>query len=415
MVLRIPEFALVVLIGPSGAGKSSFARKHFRPSEILSSDYCRYLVADDENDQQATRDAFEVVHFILARRLRAGKLTVVDATNVQQEARRPLLELARQYHCAAVAIVLNLPRYACAERNHSRPDRDFPPHVLRSQAQNLRRSLGLLASEGFHNVYFLNSPEEIHSATVQREPLACNRSFEHGPFDIIGDVHGCFEELAELLKRLGYQIGPDWQVKPPENRKAIFLGDLVDGGPNPMAVLRLVMGMVRDGFALCVPGDGDVALLRQIRDGDADAVHTLSVLLTELAREPGLRARVACLLEGLPSHYVLDGGKLVVAHAGMKEEMQGRESAAVRAFALSGETNGDADELGASGHSVWAADYRGSAMVVYGHTAVCELRWIHRTVNINTAFGGRLTALRYPEREFVSVPCVRNTQTSAGC
>src|SRR5579875_3761726 len=256
---------------------------------------------------------------LVFRRLRAGKLTVVDATNVQQEARRPLLELARQYHCAAVAIVLNLPRYACAERNHSRPDRDFPPHVLRSQAQNLRRSLGLLASEGFHNVYFLNSPEEIHSATVQREPLACNRSFEHGPFDIIGDVHGCFEELAELLKRLGYQIGPDWQVKPPENRKAIFLGDLVDGGPNPMAVLRLVMGMVRDGFALCVPGDGDVALLRQIRDGDAEAVHALSVLLTELAREPGLRARVACLLEGLPSHYVLDGGKLVVAHAGMKE------------------------------------------------------------------------------------------------
>src|SRR5213592_363154 len=117
MKLTIPELSLVVLIGPSGSGKSSFARKHFKPTEILSSDFCRGLVSDDENDQGATKDAFEVLHFIAAKRLAAGKLTVIDATNVQSEARKPLLALVREYHCLPVAIVLNLPEKLCQERN----------------------------------------------------------------------------------------------------------------------------------------------------------------------------------------------------------------------------------------------------------------------------------------------------------
>src|SRR5262245_65679129 len=103
MQLSIPELALVVLIGPSGAGKSTFARTHFKPTEILSSDYCRGLVADDENDQSATGDAFDVLHFIARKRLAAGRLTVIDATNVQTEARKPLLALARAHHVLPVA------------------------------------------------------------------------------------------------------------------------------------------------------------------------------------------------------------------------------------------------------------------------------------------------------------------------
>src|SRR5512143_3836831 len=121
MKLTLPELSLVVLVGPSGSGKSTFARRHFRPTEILSSDYCRGLVSDDENDQSATKDAFDVLHFIAAKRLAAGRLTVVDATNVQPEARKPLVELARRYHCLPVAIVLNLPERLCHERNRSRP------------------------------------------------------------------------------------------------------------------------------------------------------------------------------------------------------------------------------------------------------------------------------------------------------
>ena len=129
--VTIPELALVVLVGPSGSGKSTFARKHFKSTEVVSSDFCRGLVSDDENDQAATNAAFEVLHFIASKRLKAGKLTVVDATNVQVEARKPLVALAREYHVIPVAIVFNLSDRLCQDRNQDRVDRNFGPHVIR--------------------------------------------------------------------------------------------------------------------------------------------------------------------------------------------------------------------------------------------------------------------------------------------
>src|SRR5690348_10056024 len=153
MQIKIPKLSLVVLIGPSGSGKSTFARRHFRPTEVLSSDACRAMVGDDENDQAATKDAFEVLQFIASKRLALGRLTVVDATNVQPEARKPLVELARQYHCLPVAVVLDLPERLCVERNRVRTDRDFGPHVVRNQASQLRRSMRGLSKEGFRHVF----------------------------------------------------------------------------------------------------------------------------------------------------------------------------------------------------------------------------------------------------------------------
>src|SRR5437879_6454372 len=418
MKLTIPELAVVALVGPSGSGKSSFARKHFRATEVLSSDFCRGLVSDDENSQAATNDAFEVLHFIASKRLAAGKLVVIDATNVQPEARKPIIALAREYHCIPVAIVFDLPEKLCHERNRDRPDRDFGPHVIRQQSQQLRRSLRNLQREGFRRVHILHSPEEVDAAEIAREPLWNNLKHEHGPFDIIGDVHGCFDELIDLLKQLGYSVEAQSNgeaslsdsVKPPEGRKAIFLGDLVDRGPKIPEVLHLVMNMVEAGTALCVPGNHDIKLMRKLRGKDVQITHGLADSLEQLDKKPPeFRARVSEFMDELVSHYVLDEGKLVVAHAGMKAEMQGRGSGKVRDFALYGETTGATDEFGLPVRHNWAADYRGSATVVYGHTPVPEPEWLNRTVNIDTGcvFGGKLTALRYPEREFVSVPAGR--------
>ncbi|MGI8552098.1 MAG: polynucleotide kinase-phosphatase, partial [Dehalococcoidia bacterium] len=414
MNLTIPELALVVLIGPSGAGKSTFARAHFKPTEGLSSDFCRGLAADDENDQAATKDAFEILHFIAGKRLAAGRLTVVDATNVQPEARKPLVALGREYHCLPVAIVFDLPEKLCKERNRQRPERDFGPHVIRNQSQQLRRSLRGLRHEGFRHIFVLSSAEEVEAATVLSQTLWNNLKHEHGPFDIIGDVHGCFDELSELLVQLGYQIRPDdgdsecfgYLVRPPEGRKAIFLGDLVDRGPNTPGVLRLVMSMVASKAALCVPGNHEAKLVRKLRGKNVQVTHGLAESLQQLEREPAeFRERLVAFLDGLVSHYVPDDGKLVVAHAGMKQPFQGRGSGAVRDFALYGETTGETDEFGLPVRYPWAADYRGEAMVVYGHTPVPEPQWLNRTINIDTGcvFGGRLTALRYPEKEIVSV------------
>ncbi|HLH02151.1 MAG TPA: polynucleotide kinase-phosphatase [Bryobacteraceae bacterium] len=409
MNIKIPELSLVVLIGPSGSGKSTFAKKHFLGSEILSSDYCRYLVSDDENNQAATKDAFEVLHFIARKRLGSAKLTVVDATNVQPEARKPLVALAREYHVLPVALVLNLPERLCADRNKSRSDRDFGPHVIRNQCQELRKSIRQLEREGFRHVFVMESPEQVEAAVVERVPLWNNRKFEHGPFDIIGDIHGCYDELVQLLSRLGYMVGGD-VVTPPDGRKAVFVGDLVDRGPKVVEVLKLAMNMVEAGTALCVPGNHDVKLMRKLRGKDVQVTHGLGESLSQLEIEtPDFRNQVASFLDGLVSHYVLDDGKLVVAHAGLKEEMQGRGSGKVRDFALYGETTGETDEFGLPIRLNWAAEYRGRAMVVYGHTPVPEPEWLNRTVNIDTGcvFGGQLTALRYPEKEFVSVPALR--------
>lgn len=411
MNLIIPDLSLVVLVGVSGAGKSTFARRHFKPTEILSSDYCRGLVSDDENSQAATRDAFDVLHFIARKRLAAGKLVVVDATNVQPDARKPLVQLAREFHCLPVAIVLDLPERIAEDRNKARPDRDFGAHVVRQQAQQLKRSLRGLQREGFRTVHVLKTPEEIDAAVIERQPLWNNRRDDHGPFDIIGDVHGCYDELVALLRNLGHEVdAAAATVRITSGRKLLFLGDLVDRGPKTPDVLRLVMNAVASGAALCVPGNHDVKLMRKLRGRDVQVTHGLAESLEQLAAESdAFRRDVADFIDRLVSHYVLDDGKLVVAHAGMKESMQGRGSGAVREFALYGETTGETDELGLPVRHNWAAEYRGKAMVVYGHTPVPEPEWLNRTVDIDTGcvFGGRLTALRYPEREFVAVDALR--------
>jgi len=428
MKLTLPELSLVVLVGVSGSGKSTFARQHFKPTEVLSSDACRGLVCDDENSQAATGDAFDVLHFIARKRLAAGKLTVVDATNVQPEARKPLVQLAREFHCLPVAIVLDVPERVAHDRNQTRPDRDFGPHVIRQQAAQLHKSLRGLEREGFRHVFVLRSLEDIEAAVIERQPLWNNRKHEHGPFDIIGDVHGCFDELIELLAKLGYvaaevtrrTVGEESEVGAestssrrwlhPEGRKLVFVGDLVDRGPKVPEVVRLVMDSVKHGSALCVPGNHDVKFMRKVWGKDVQITHGLAETLAQFeAYEQHYRgfSRVAAeFIDSLVSHYVLDDGRLVVAHAGMKESMQGRGSGAVREFALFGETTGETDEFGLLVRYNWAAEYRGPAMVVYGHTPVPEPEWLNRTINIDTGcvFGGKLTALRYPERELVSVP-----------
>jgi protein phosphatase len=405
--LEVPELSLVLLVGASGSGKSTFARTHFLPTEVLSSDFCRALVADDENDQAATGPAFEALHFIASKRMEAGRLTVVDATNVKREDRAPLVALARKYHFLPVAIVFNLPERVCRERNRGRPDRDFGPHVVRNQTRELRRSLRRLRKEGFRQVHILDSVDDVEAATIARTPLWNNRKHEHGPFDVVGDVHGCCDELEQLLAELGYCRSANGAYEHPERRRVVFVGDLVDRGPRIVDTVRLVKAMVDAGSALCVPGNHDMKLVRKLRGRDVQITHGLDKTLAELeqlAEEE--RNEIRDFLDGLVSHYVFDDGKLVVAHAGMKEEMAGRGSGKVRDFALYGETTGETDEFGLPVRWNWAAEYRGKAIVVYGHTPVPEPEWLNRTINIDTGcvFGGRLTALRYPEKELVSVP-----------
>ncbi|MFJ8669488.1 polynucleotide kinase-phosphatase [Streptomyces sp. NPDC093600] len=401
--LPVTDLSLVVLIGASGSGKSTFAHRHFKPTEVISSDFCRGLVADDENDQSASRDAFDVLHYIAGKRLEAGRLTVVDATNVQQEARRQLVRLAREYDVLPIAIVLDLPEQVCQERNAARPDRaDLPRHVVQRHRRELRRSLRGLEREGFRKVHVLRSVEEVEAAEVVLEKRFNDLRHLTGPFDIIGDIHGCRSELETLLAKLGYVDGHH-----PEGRTAVFVGDLVDRGPDSPGVLRRVMGMVAAGDALCVPGNHENKLGRWLKGRKVQETHGLAETIEQLGRESEeFRAEVSRFIDGLVSHYVLDEGRLVVCHAGLPEKYHGRTSGRVRSHALYGDTTGETDEFGLPVRYPWAEEYRGRATVVYGHTPVPNTSWINNTICLDTGavFGGKMTALRWPERELVDVP-----------
>ncbi|MEM1008673.1 MAG: polynucleotide kinase-phosphatase, partial [Myxococcota bacterium] len=397
----------------SSSGKSTFAQKHFLPSEVLSSDQCRAWVCDNENSLSATKDAFEILHFIAAKRLENQRLTVIDATNVQADARTKILRLAREYHCLPVAIALNLPEKECQKRNKTRTDRHLKERVIRNQAQQMRRSIRQLKKEGFRYVYTLNSLEEIEQVEIERQRLWSDRREECGPFDIIGDIHGCSEELHQLLEQLGY-VCQDQEghgtFAHPNHRKAVFVGDLVDRGPDTPGVLKTVMRMVEAQTALCVPGNHDIKLLKKLQGKRVQMRHGLAESWAQMAQEDASFALIVKdFLQSLVSHVVLDQGRLVVAHAGMREDLQGRASGAVRQFALYGETTGETDEWGLPIRYQWAAEYRGRAMVVYGHTPVASPEWLNNTVCIDTGcvFGGKLTALRYPERETVQVDAQR--------
>ena len=234
-----------------------------------------------------------------------------------------------------------------------------------------------------------------------------------GPFDIIGDVHGCADELETLLELLGYEVtwsGRDVRVTAPMGRMAVFVGDLTDRGPRTPDVLRIVMAMAEAGTALCVEGNHDNKMARWLSGANEKPTHGLQASIDQMAGEdPAFHARARNYLATLPPYLWLDGGRLVVAHAGLKAEMIGAAGGKVRSFALYGDTTGETDGYGSPVRRNWALEHNGEIAIVYGHVAAPDVQAVNNTWCIDTGccFGGRLTALRWPEREIVSTPAER--------
>lgn len=416
MRIELPEFSLVLLIGPGSAGKTTFARKHFLPTQILSSDVFRGMVCDDENEQSVTKDAFELLYHTAEKRLDHRRTTVIDATNLQRNDRKKMIALSKAQNVHAAAIVLDLPESVVRERNLARQDRRLPEAVLKSQLTALRFGRGKFKKEGFRFVYVLDSEEEIENTEIVYTKLWSDKKEEHGPFDIIGDVHGCFDELTELLETLGYGLDENGVYRHAGGRRAVFVGDLCDRGPKNADVLRTLMRMVRAGTAFCVPGNHDDKLRRYLNHGNVQISHGLENTIRELGCEDERFLEEArTFLESLVSHYIFDEGRLVVSHAGIKEEYIGRASGRIRAFCLYGDTTGETDSSGLPVRLNWASDYRGSAMIIYGHTPQEEVRAVNRTYCVDTGcvFGGKLSCIRYPEMEVVSAAAHRQYYETA--
>lgn len=412
MSIRIPDFALVLMVGPTSSGKSHVAARLFKPTEIVSSDKCRALASDDENDQTATKAAYEILELIVRRRLERRLTTVVDATNLRPEDRARFLAMGKELHAPCAAIVMRTPERLARERAAGRGDRRMPAHVFDRQSR-LFRKVGRLEKEGFRFVREIR-PEEAEEILLERFPLACDRKELAGPFDLIGDVHGCLRELRSLVAALGGTaedaLAEDGRafvrLRPAPGRTLAFLGDLVDRGPDSPGVLRSVMEACRAGAAIAVAGNHDVKFARWARGRDVVLSHGLDLTAFQFKAEPeGAKEAAASFVEGLPTHLVLDGGALVAAHAGMRADMIGRDSGAVRSFALYGDPTGAKEEDGAPVRSPWAETYDGKSHVVYGHVPDVDPEWRNLTICVDggCVYGGALRALRWPEKELVSV------------
>lgn len=344
----------------------------------------RGLVTGDPHDASADAAVRGLLLQVVEERLRRALPVVVVAPLLGRALRDPLLARVRAHHGAIAVIGLE-------------PDRR--DQALGSELDELARRKAVRA---FHR---LRAPP----VALQWTPPDCDQRQLGGPFDLIGDLHGCAGELRELLARLGWEeTGGRWAH--PQGRTLVFLGDLVDRGPRILETLTLVMDLCAQGAALCVVGNHDDKLRRHLEGKRVNPSHGLQRTLDELAAldEPAraaLVARTLAFLAERPDHLVLDGGRLVAVHGGLREDMIGRVGGEVRAFALYGDTTGETDARGYPVRRDWAARYGGAARVVYGHTPAPEPVWVNGTIDIDQGcvFGGALTALRWPEAVTVQV------------
>ena len=397
-------------MGASGAGKSTWAARHFSPTEIVSTDRCRALVGDREEVQAYSKQAFELFYFLIEKRMELRKMIVADSTALDPGTRRSLLDLAHAHAYPAVAIVFPASLDVRRSRNAGRA-RQVPDDVLIAQQSAMERAVASMGHEGWDTVHVLSQGETKPASVVRLGAEV--RSNLAPPYDIVGDVHGCHDELTELLARLGWRLeGESWSH--PEGRALISLGDLADRGPDVPACFRLWIRLHAEGKGLFVPGNHDNKLMRYLQGRRVTVSHGLAASIEQLDALPQperseLQAAILSFITEAPPYLVLDESKLIVAHAGIKQEMIGKVSKRIQDFTLYGDVTGERTPDGLPVRRDWAAQYRGNAFIVYGHTPVPKPVPFRKTVNIDQGcvFGGRLTAMRYPEMTFEHVRAKR--------
>lgn len=410
--ILLPHNALIVLVGPAGCGKSTFAAKHFRPTEVVSSDAFREMISDDATNQDVSADAFDLFYRLIHARLKHDRLTVADATNLTKERRAELRGIATTAGRPCYALVVETTLEQSLTQNAQRARR-VPEHVIASHWKRYEESLLSIFDEGFAGVLPVNADSVIQIGTTP------NRTAPG--WDVIGDVHGCLNELLDLLHALGYQLVYDdvgrTGFRHPEGRRLAFVGDLTDRGPFNLGVLRVAKFLLDDGHVI-VRGNHDHKLLRALKGNKITVGNGLAGTLKELeAVTQETRTGFQQLLEQLPYYARLgisgelgEFREIVVAHAGLQLDSVGRVGRAVESHCIYGEVEGFENGIPIRGHrwrTAWAQ--AGDKHCVFGHTPVDDVDFREHSVNIDTGcvFGGRLTALRFPEYFTISVPALQ--------
>lgn len=408
--IEIDPRTLLILVGASGSGKSTFVRRFFPETAIVSTDRCRALISDDERNQAVSGPAFDLFYNIIDKRLALGRTTVADSTALRAEYRIALRDIARKHNFAVIILAFDVPEQLANQQDRQRATRSVGPLVIGRQMDAFRNSLPLLENEGMDAVYTLSSAD-LDSAQIHMRDITIGGN---GPFDFIGDVHGCADELEELLVELGYVKTAHLTYVHPGGRRAVFIGDITDRGPRSVEAFRIVINMVAAGSALYTPGNHCNKLMRWLMGRNVRVGYGMETTIEEFnslptAEREEFRQQVINLVSKSPIYLMLDGGQVVACHAGIKEDMIGRQGKDVEAMCLYGDTTGETTPDGLPVRRDWAANYHGWRFIVYGHTPVRTPEIRNNTINIDQgcAFGGWLTAFRWPERTIVQVPAYR--------
>lgn len=398
--MRVDRKSMIVLCGVAGSGKSTFAEKNFSATEIVSSDRCRAMVSDDEGNMAVSREAFDIFYSIIEKRMKSKRLVVADSTALTYDSRKRLIGIARKYEYHTVIIAFDVPLSVILERNGSR-ERKVPNEIIERQYSMFKIALKCIHGEDFDEVHILKD-EDIPSFNI--DIAGDENSLPAGSqFDIVSDIHGCCDELEMLLEKLGYERSGSL-YKHPAGRKLIFAGDIVDRGPRSIDAINIAAGMVSSGDALYIPGDHCNKFYRYLKDKKVHIRNGLETTVREYenmdrASRDNVKEKFIKLYESSPLYLVLDGGKLVVAHAGIMDSMIGKSSQKIEDFVLQGSKKDDDDV------DFWFNSHQGESLIVYGHTPVPKSEFVNNTINIDqgASCGGSLAALRYPEMEIVSV------------
>ncbi|TCI27732.1 polynucleotide kinase-phosphatase [Exiguobacterium sp. SH5S4] len=434
MQIQLPYAGIVLLVGPSNSGKSTWLKrlienKTIRPSEVVSSDDYRNLVGDvehidwkghpsDEADalyeayQNISTEAFALMTSLIEARARLNKLTIIDATHLYASDRKKYIELARRLHQPVYALVLDIDQVTLLERDQQR---DFPRggRRVKQQVQVFNREKRSMKREGFDQLHIVADVEKVELVRPMNNPL--HISADHG-IDVIGDIHGCFDEFIELLGRLGYSENEEGLYVHPEGRTFLSLGDIMSRGPKSLETIRFFVRHVEAGLANMIDSNHGWKVLRWLegrnvtmKHGDELFVEELNVFEEENGAEltEALRSSIKRLLKNAPSHYVLtkhDIPTAVCVHAGIRDEFIGKSSRDISDFCRYGDNDGF-DDSGKPIRKDWTVQHHSKMLIIWGHDPRQRPLRLNQTINIDqgVVFGGNLTAFRYPEQTFVQV------------
>ncbi|WP_214842457.1 polynucleotide kinase-phosphatase [Exiguobacterium sp. s150] len=434
MHIQLPYAGIVLLIGPSNSGKSTWLNQLIeieiiRPSEVVSSDDYRKLVGDvehidwkghppDEADslfetyQDISTEAFALMTLLIEARARLNKLTIIDATHLYASDRKKYIELAHRLHQPIYALVLDIAQPILLERDRLR---DFPRggRRVKQQVQVFNREKRTIKREGFNQIHVISDVSQVNVERENMNPL--HLSSERG-IDVIGDIHGCFDEFLELLERLGYRPNDEGLYVHPEGRVFLSLGDIMSRGPKSLETIEFFIRHVEADIAHMIDSNHGWKVFRWLEGRNVTMKHGDELFVEELQmyeKQKGsdatetLKSSMKRLLKHAPSHYVLtkqDIPTAVCVHAGIRDEFIGKTSRDISDFCRYGDNEGF-DEAGKPIRKDWTVQHKSKTLIIWGHDPRPRPLRLNHTINIDqgVVFGGRLTAFRYPEQTIVQV------------